>query len=183
MPPPVMTRPESTTRARLIRHLGAISARRSIGTLPAPDCSTRSGSLRLVAARPSRVVDLRPRAESPGNQESVHVRALAEGIARQHGEARLRGHRAQRLGDEEGVELRIEAPRDGEHAVGRGEVDDLELLADINAEAKARLFRKGRHVLTPEEESKFYEARARMTRIHDSAGRRRRKSPLALHGF
>ncbi len=35
IPPAVMIRPASTTRLRLIRQAGAMSARRSIGTLPA----------------------------------------------------------------------------------------------------------------------------------------------------
>ena len=43
IPPAVTIRPASTTRARLIRHDGAISASRSIGTLPdGPD------SIRLI---------------------------------------------------------------------------------------------------------------------------------------
>jgi hypothetical protein len=53
IPPAVMMRPESTTRARLILHAGAMSARRSMGVLPFGPDSTRSGSLRLVAATPS----------------------------------------------------------------------------------------------------------------------------------
>ena len=53
MPPAVTMRPASTTRDRLIVHAGAISASRSIGTLPAGPASRRSGSLRLVAVTPS----------------------------------------------------------------------------------------------------------------------------------
>ena len=40
IPPAVTMRPASTTRARLMRHRGAISARRSMGTFPRPDAST-----------------------------------------------------------------------------------------------------------------------------------------------
>ncbi len=93
----------------------------------------------------ARVVDLGARAESAGNEKGVHVRTLGERIVRQHGEPRLRAHRAQRLGDEERVELGIEAPRHREHAVRRGEIDDLQVLAHVDAEAKARLLREGRH--------------------------------------
>ena len=53
MPPAVIIRPASTTRARLMRQAGAISARRSIGTFPGEKASVRSGSLRFVAASPS----------------------------------------------------------------------------------------------------------------------------------
>src|SRR5262249_33646285 len=53
IPPAVTIRPASTTRARLTRQAGAISARRSIGTLPRGPDSTWSGSFRLVAGRSS----------------------------------------------------------------------------------------------------------------------------------
>src|ERR671920_1149809 len=67
MPPAVTILPASTTRARLILHAGAMSARRSIGTLPGGDFSTLSGSLRLVAGKPSR------RPIFPYTHEPVHT--------------------------------------------------------------------------------------------------------------
>src|SRR4051812_4896414 len=61
------------------------------------------------------------------------------------------------------IELRIEAPRDCEHAVRRGEVDDLQLFAHVDAEAKPGLFREGGHGCSRKENSKAFSGRRIVT--------------------
>ena len=82
------------------------------------------------------VVDLLAQAEAARDQERVHVGRVGKAVVRQHREAGLRLHRPQRLGDRERIELGIEPPRHREHAVRRGEIDDLGVLADIDASRK-----------------------------------------------
>ncbi len=87
----------------------------------------------------SPVVHLLPRPKAAGDEEGVHVRLVGERVVGNDGEAGLRLDRPHALGDEEGVELGIEAPGDGKHAVGRGEIDDLEVLAHVDPEPEASL--------------------------------------------
>ncbi len=71
---------------------------------------------------------LLPGAESAGNEEGVHRGVVAEGVVGEDREAGLRLDRSQRLGSEEGVQLGVEAPGDGEDAIGSRKVDDLRVL-------------------------------------------------------
>src|SRR5205814_8980583 len=64
---------------------------------------------------------------------------------RQHGEARLGLHGTERVGDQEGVELRIESPRHGKDPVRSGEIDDLGVLEDVDTESKTGRLRLLRH--------------------------------------
>ena len=91
----------------------------------------RQGADELVQAP---VAHLLAGAEPARDQEGVHGGVVGEAVVRQHREAGLRLDRSGRVGDQEGVELGVEAPRHGEHAVGRGEVDDLGVLEDVDPE-------------------------------------------------
>ncbi len=57
------------------------------------------------------VADLLASAEASGDEEGVHRGPVCEGIVRQHSETGLGLHRTQRIGDEERLELGIEASR------------------------------------------------------------------------
>ena len=86
------------------------------------------------------VVRLLARAEAAGNEEGVHRRAVGKGVVGNDGESGLRLHRAHGVGDQEGIELGIEAARHGEDAMGRREIDDLGVLEHVDAEAEPGLF-------------------------------------------
>ena len=98
------------------------------------------------------VVDLLAGAEAAGDEEGIHGRAVGEAVVGQDREAGLGLHRPQGVGDQEGVELGVEAARHREHPVGGGEVDDLGVLEDVDAETEAGFFRVaavGHDVISP----------------------------------
>lgn len=80
------------------------------------------------------VADLLASAEASGDEEGVHRGPVCEGIVRQHSETGLGLHRTQRIGDEERLELGIEALRYREHPVWRRKVEDLDVLEHVDPE-------------------------------------------------
>ena len=80
------------------------------------------------------------RAEPARNQECVHGGAIVEGVVRQHGEAGLRLHWTCRIRNEERVQLGIEPPCDREDAVRRGEIDNLGVFENVDAEPESVRF-------------------------------------------
>jgi hypothetical protein len=83
------------------------------------------------------VVDLLARPESAGNQERVHGRLVREAVVGENGKAGLSLDWPQGVGDQEGLELRIEAARHGENPMWSGEIHDLDILENVDPEAKA----------------------------------------------
>ena len=84
------------------------------------------------------VVQLLPGSEPARNEERVHRRPVLEAVVREHREASLRLDGTHRVRDQERFQLRIEAARHREHAVGRREVDDLHVLENVDAKPEAR---------------------------------------------
>jgi hypothetical protein len=91
------------------------------------------------------VVELLAGPEASRNQEGVHGGSVLERVVWQDREARLGLHGTEGVGDQEGVELRIESSGHGKDSVGRGEIDDLGVLENVDAEAKSGRVRLLRH--------------------------------------
>src|SRR5512138_2322859 len=84
--------------------------------------------------------------EASRDQKRVHGRSVLEGVVRQNRETSLGLDGPKGVCDQERVELRIEPPGHGKHAVRCGEVHDLRVFEDIDSESKpgySRVFRHG----------------------------------------
>ena len=83
------------------------------------------------------VVHLLAGPEAARDQEGVHRRLVAEAVVGQDGEPGLGLDGTGGVGDQERVELGVEAAGHREHAVGGGEVDDLGVLEHVDAQPEA----------------------------------------------
>src|SRR5215210_123655 len=83
------------------------------------------------------VVHLLPGAESARDQERVHGGRVRESVVGQDGEPCLGLHGTHRVRYVEGIQLGVVPFGHGEDSVGSGEVHDLRILENVDAQSKA----------------------------------------------
>lgn len=162
MPPAVMMRPADAAGGGQFsqpvdRHLPRRGSLRAVGLLavgggqpveqphPGIDPGTRADAGeqgRLGQGADERVqapvVHLLAGAEAAGDEEGVHRRGIGETVVGQDGEARLRLHRPHGIGDQEGVQFRVETARYREDAVRCRKINDLGVLEHVDSQAESR---------------------------------------------